>query len=100
MGGLTGNDVAKVGKGDITVAQLRSRAQNDMEGFRQQQPTLDMATYIAGGGLDGSLSRLETSLAFTEFGNAQGRSPAFRAFRGPPANSRPRSTSSCWRSDT
>ena len=72
MGGLTGNDVAKVGKDDVTVAQLRSRAQNDMEGFRQQQPTLEMATYINGGGLDGSLARLITSLAFTEFGTSQG----------------------------
>ncbi len=82
MGGLTGNDVAKVGKGDVTVAQLRSRAQNDMEGFRQQQPTLDMATYINGGGLDGSLARLITSLAFTEFGASQGLAVSKRTIDG------------------
>ena len=82
MGGLTGNDVAKVGKGDVTVAQLRSRAQNDMEGFRQQQPTLDMATYITGGGLDGSLARLITSLAFTEFGASQGMAVSKRTVDG------------------
>ena len=82
MGGLTGNDVAKVGKGDVTVAQLRSRAQNDMEGFRQQQPTLDMATYLNGGGLDGSLARLITSLAFTEFGASQGMTVSRRTVDG------------------
>ena len=82
MGGLTGNDVAKVGKGEVTIAQLRSRAQNDMEGFRQQQPTLDMATYITGGGLDGSLARLITSLAFTEFGTSQGMAVSKRTVDG------------------
>ncbi|WP_174287312.1 peptidylprolyl isomerase, partial [Sphingomonas bacterium] len=82
MGGLTGNDAAKVGKGEVTIAQLRSRAQSDMEGFRQQQPTLDMATYINGGGLDGSLARLITSLAFTEFGTGQGMAVSKRTVDG------------------
>lgn len=81
-GGLTGNDVAKVGKVDITVADLRGRADEEVQIARQQQPALDMAGFIAAGGLDGTLQRLVTTTALAEFGRAQGMIVSKRAVDG------------------
>ena len=72
FGALGGNDVASVGRTDISGAELASRAQNEMEGYRQQQPSLTMAQYIEQGGLDGTLERMMTGLAFAQFGAQEG----------------------------
>lgn len=71
-GGITGNDVAKVGKVDVTAADLRTRAQEEVEAARQQQPTATVAQYLASGGLDRSLEGLITTTALAEFGREQG----------------------------
>lgn len=81
-GGLTGNDVAKVGKVDITVADLRGRVDEEVQLARQQQPTLDVAGFIAAGGLEGALQRLVTTTALAEFGRAQGMIVSKRAVDG------------------
>lgn len=82
MGGLTGNNVAKVGKGAVSVADLRSAAENEVQGIRQQQPTFDMAQFVAGGGLDATLERSITGVALDEFGRAQGMVVSKRAVDG------------------
>ena len=81
-GGLTGNDVAKVGGQDITVADLTARANDELQVARQQQPTLDMAGFVAAGGLDGTLQRLITTTALQQFGHDQGMVVSKRAVDG------------------
>jgi peptidyl-prolyl cis-trans isomerase D len=71
-GGLGNNEVAEVGKRQITGADLRQAAQDELEAARQQQPTLDMAGFLAGGGLEGTLERTVTTDALAEFGRSQG----------------------------
>ncbi|BCA61733.1 peptidylprolyl isomerase [Sphingomonas sp. HMP9] len=80
--GITGGDVAKVGKSDVTANQLKTQAQTEMEGFRQQQPTLDMATFVNQGGFDGTLDRIISSMALEQFGRAQGMVVSKRAIDG------------------
>ena len=81
-GGMTADDAAKVGGTALTVNELRSRVQNEMETFRQQQPTLDMATFVTQGGLDGVLQRAITALALDQFGAKQGMVVSRRAVDG------------------
>lgn len=81
-GGLAKDDVAKVGKADVTTNELRTRVNTELQGYRQQQPTLDMATYVAQGGFDGTLERIISSLALEQFGKAQGMVVSKRAIDG------------------
>ncbi len=76
------DDVAQVGKVRITAAELKLRAGQEMEAFRQQQPTIDMAQFVAGGGLEGTLERLVSSLALDQFGARQGMLVSKRAVDG------------------
>ena len=71
-GGITGNDVARIGDEQVTAAELRRRAQDDVEAARQQQPTADMAQYLAAGGLDQALEGMIATTALAEFGREQG----------------------------
>ncbi len=83
MGGsIAANDVAKVGKADVTESEVRSRVQTELEGFRQQQPTLDMATYVAQGGFEGTLERIVSALALEQFARGQGMVVSKRAIDG------------------
>jgi peptidyl-prolyl cis-trans isomerase D len=71
-GGLGGNDVATVGKQEVTVAELRQRAGDEVAAARQRNPQADMAGYLASGQLEASLERTITSYALAEFGRQQG----------------------------
>lgn len=92
-GGLTGSTVAKVGSAKVTVDDLRTAAQNEVAAYRQEQPTLDMAQFIAAGGFEGVLQREVTGLSLEQFGKDQGMVVSRRlvdgqiasipAFRGP-----------------
>jgi len=82
MGGLSGNNVAKVDGDAISVATFKARVQTELEGFRQQQPTLDMNSFVAQGGADGTLQRLVTALAFQHFGEDQGMAVSKRSIDG------------------
>ena len=81
-GGILGGDVATVGKTELSVADLRSRAQNELESFRQQQPTLDMQQFIAQRGLEGTLERMVAGAAFEVFGHRQGMAVSKRSVDG------------------
>lgn len=70
--GQNGAQVAKVGDAKITANDLRSAAQSEVDAYRQEQPTLDMAQFIAGGGFEGTLKREITGLALEQFGKQQG----------------------------
>ena len=80
--GIAGGDVAKVGKADITIADLKTRVQSAVEGGRQQQPTLDVTQFVNGGGLDQTLEREIATLALQQFGLAQGMAVSKRSVDG------------------
>ncbi|WP_230481790.1 peptidylprolyl isomerase [Sphingomonas sp. Leaf21] len=92
-GGLGGGDVAKVGSAKVTANDLRTDTQNEVAAYRQEQPTLDMAQFIAAGGFEGVLQREITGLSLEQFGKDQGMVVSRRlvdgqiasipAFRGP-----------------
>jgi peptidyl-prolyl cis-trans isomerase D len=67
-----GDVVATVGKKTISIAELQTAVQRDMDGYRQQQPNLDMAQFVMGGGFDATLERLIDSTAYRQFAEAQG----------------------------
>ncbi len=69
--GSTAN-AATVGGASISVVELEKRVQDEMQAFRQQQPTLDLAQFVNGGGFEGTLERMINSIALEQFGNAQG----------------------------
>ena len=70
--GLPTDTVATVGKSKVTEADLTRVAQDQMENFRQQQPTLDMVQFVAQGGLNVALEQNITDLALEQFGKSQG----------------------------
>ena len=82
MSAITGDSVAKVGGRSITTAELRARVANEFDGARQQQPTLTMAQFVAGGGVEGTLQRLVNGMAVTRFGDDQGMVVSKRAVDG------------------
>jgi peptidyl-prolyl cis-trans isomerase D len=81
-GGIAPTSVAKVGDASISENALRERVQQDLQGYRQQQPSLDIATFIAGGGLDGALNRMVDGLAFSQFADEQGMEVSKRLVDG------------------
>jgi len=81
-GGIGGGTVASVGDARIGPAELRARVGTELEGFRQQQPTLDLAAFVAQGGLDGTLQRMITAAAFEQFGRDQGMVVSKRSIDG------------------
>jgi peptidyl-prolyl cis-trans isomerase D len=80
--GITGGDVATVGKAEVSANELKTQAQTQLEGFRQQQPTLDMATFVNQGGFEGTLDRIISSMALEQFGRAQGMVVSKRSVDG------------------
>ena len=71
-GGVASGDVAEVGDAHVTVNELRTRAQEEVQAAQQQQPTADMAQYLAAGGLDRSLQSMITATALATYAGEQG----------------------------
>lgn len=71
-GSVLGSNVGTVGKVAVGDAEVKQRATSEMESYRQQQPTLDMAQYVAGGGVDATVERIMAGLALQQFGASQG----------------------------
>lgn len=82
MGAIAGDTVATVGGHSISGAELKERVANEVDNLRQQQPTLTVAQYVAGGGVEGTLQRLVNGLAMTRFGGDQGMVVSKRAVDG------------------
>lgn len=78
----TGDVAATVGKTTISIADLRAAVQQDMSRYRQDQPTLDLAQYVAGGGFEGTLNRLIDAAAFRHYAQSQGMVVSKRAVDG------------------
>jgi SurA N-terminal domain len=72
FGGLSGGNVARVGDRNITLGELDDALQNRLKAERQNNPTLDMANFVEGGGLDSTLEQLINRYAIAVFGNEYG----------------------------
>lgn len=79
---LAGDSVATIGKQKITPTELRTAAQDRLEGYRQQQPTLDMVQFANGGGVEATLNGMIEGYALEQFGHAQGIVVSKRAVDG------------------
>ena len=66
----------------IPETELRQRIQTAFSGARQQQPTLDMASFVGQGGFDAVVDRTVNALALQEFGESIGMSASKRAVDG------------------
>lgn len=72
FGGLSGGNVARVGDRNITLGELNDALDNRLRAERQNNPTLDMANFVEGGGLDSTLEQLISRYALAEFGTRYG----------------------------
>lgn len=85
--GAPGGDIAaNVGSDSVSIAELKRRTQEDMQNFRQRQPTLDITQFVAEGGFEGTLDRLITGLAIEQFGRKIGMAVDKRVIDGQIAN--------------
>lgn len=71
-GGILGHPLASVDGEKVTAEDIRRRAQDELRAARQQQPDIDMAGFVAQGGVEGLVTRSLTSLALETFGEEQG----------------------------
>ncbi|CAM3184118.1 Parvulin-like PPIase [Sphingomonas antarctica] len=68
----TGGGVAKAGSISISEVEVERRAKLALDSNRAQNPTLDMAGFVAGGGVDEVLDQLVNGRAVEEFAAANG----------------------------
>lgn len=71
-GGLGGNDLAKAGGEEVTLADMRQRAGDEVSAARRQTPTASMTDYVNTGAFDAALDRMVTNAALAAFGHDQG----------------------------
>ncbi|MFN3452629.1 MAG: SurA N-terminal domain-containing protein, partial [Sphingorhabdus sp.] len=72
FGGLSGGNVARVGDRNITLGELNDALDNRLKAERQNNPTLNMASFVDSGGLDSTLEQLINRYAITVFGEEYG----------------------------
>jgi peptidyl-prolyl cis-trans isomerase D len=79
---LAGDSLVSVGKSKLTGTELRARAQDQLESYRQQQPNLDMAQFVNGGGVESTMNQLVAGIALEQFGRDAGMVVSKRAIDG------------------
>lgn len=67
-----GGAVAEVAGEEVPQSELAMRVDQEWRTARQQQPTLDLATFVAGGGADQTLERIINGMALQAFAHANG----------------------------
>jgi len=72
FGGIGGANVARVGKTDIGLGELRDRVRMAYNQTREQQPGLTMAAFVESGGLDQVLDQLVEGAAFEQLAEDMG----------------------------
>lgn len=70
--GLTGSSVASVGGTKVTDRELIERVQSELQGAQQRNPNVDMAQFVAAGGVESVLDRMLNGLALEAYGEQQG----------------------------
>ncbi len=72
FGGLSGGNVASVGDRKIALGEFNDAMDNRLRAERKDNPTLDMARFVEGGGLDSTLEQLVNRYALAVFGDKYG----------------------------
>jgi peptidyl-prolyl cis-trans isomerase D len=72
FGGLTNSNVAKVSNQNVTVGELEKAVKNRFKSERQQNPTLDMNSFVEKGGFDSTLDQIINRYALALFGEKYG----------------------------
>ncbi len=72
FGGISSGNVARVGGQNISTSELGTYARRLYDQEKQQNPTLDYATFIEKGGLDKSLDQIISMYAMQSFGEKYG----------------------------
>lgn len=72
FGGLSGGNVARVGNQNVSVGELNDAMENRLKAERQNNPAMDMRTFVQSGGLDATLSQLINRYALAVFGEKYG----------------------------
>lgn len=67
-----GSGVATVGRSSIDEAEIARRVQNQLDGARQQNPEIDIAKFLADGGLERTVELTATGRALEIFATEQG----------------------------
>ena len=88
-----GSNVAKVGGASISESDAAKRIQAQLDGARQENPGLDMSTFVRSGGVEQVIDQMINGRAFEQFGLKNGMAVSSRlvdgeiasipAFRGP-----------------
>ncbi len=78
FGGLSGGNVASVGNRKIALGEFNEALDNRLRAERKDNPTLDMARFVEGGGLDSTLEQLINRYALAVFGEKYGVSVSKR----------------------
>ena len=88
-----GSKIAKIGGDSIGASEAAQRIEGQLDNARQQQPGLDMASFVRSGGADQVLNQMIDSRAFFEFGRkngmvvsqrlVDGEIASIQAFKGP-----------------
>lgn len=71
-GGILGSPVATVDGQSIAEGDVRKRAQEEVRFAQQQQPGLDLATFVSLGGVDAIVDRMVNGLALEAFAKDNG----------------------------
>lgn len=69
---FAGSSVATVGREQITEIDLRRRVTNQLDAARRDRPELDMAQFVATGGVEDTLGQMMDARTLTEFGRMHG----------------------------
>ena len=81
-GSIGGNDVASVGKQEVTASDLKARSANAIEAARMRDPSLTMATFLEQNGLETILEQITSSLALESFAHQAGMAVSKRTVDG------------------
>ena len=72
FGGLSGGNIASVGKQKIALGEFNDAMETRLKAERRDNPTLDMARFVEGGGLDSTLEQLINRFGMMAFGEKYG----------------------------
>ena len=78
FGGLSGGNIASVGKQKIALGEFNDAMDTRLKAERQDNPTLDMARFVEGGGLDSTLEQMINRFGLMAFGDKYGISVSKR----------------------
>ena len=72
FGGLSGGNIASVGKQKIALGEFNDAMETRLKAERRDNPTLDMARFVEGGGLDSTLEQMINRFGLMAFGDKYG----------------------------